>query len=126
MLNSLGMVWDSHDLNWREKYQMLVIYKDKYGDCNVPSNHKDKKLSTWVKCQRRQHKLYVDKRSSSMTPERIADLEAIGFSWEIRHVVSKNATFPIQPLGKQTEPAKDTVTLQNVPRRHVRMVPPSA
>lgn len=126
MLNNLGFIWDSHDVNWREKYQSLVSYKETHGDCNVPSNYKDKKLATWVKCQRRQHKLYIDKRASSMTPERIVDLNKIGFLWEIRQVVAKTETSTIDRVQKQVEPSKLAVTLQKLPDFHVRMVPPSA
>jgi hypothetical protein len=126
ILDNVGFIWDSHEVNWREKYQMLVEYKEANGDCNVPSNHKDKKLATWVKCQRRQHKLYIDKRSSSMTPDRIADLDKIGFNWEIRHVVTKKVVAASEEGAKYLESSNAAVTLQNVPERHVRIVPPSA
>lgn len=123
MLNSLGFVWDSHDVHWREKFIALMEYKKAAGDCNVPSNYHDKKLATWVslvpwihfgspryltsdfsiltlsfsffilflflyqvKCQRRQYKLHVNGRSSSMTQDRIRELTQIGFNWEIRSV----------------------------------------
>jgi hypothetical protein len=57
LLNSLGFVWDSHEVNWAEKYQALVEYKKEKGDCNVPSNYVHKKLATWVKVSAAQRKL---------------------------------------------------------------------
>lgn len=85
LLNTIGFVWDSHEVSWREKFAALMRYQRVNGDCNVSSaNCEDKKLATWVKCQRRQYKLYCDKRGSSMTNERIEELNKIGFSWEIR------------------------------------------
>jgi hypothetical protein len=87
MLNHLGFIWDSHQVTWSEKFQSLLQYKKENGNCNVPSNNSEhKKLATWIKCQRRQYKLYLEKRGSSMTPDRISQLNAIGFNWEIRRV----------------------------------------
>ena len=84
LLNEVGFIWDSHDVNWREKLEALNKYRKEFGNCNVPSNFRDKKLATWVKCQRRQYKLYWDGKPSAMNPERIAELEKIGFEWEVR------------------------------------------
>lgn len=95
MLSSVGFIWDSHDVNWREKLDALQAFKKEQGHCNVPSNYTDKKLATWVKCQRRQYKLYWDGKPSAMSPERILELEKIGFEWEIRATVPrKNAPRP--------------------------------
>lgn len=94
LLNSTGFVWDSHDVNWREKLDSLSVFRQEHGHCNVPSNYKDKKLATWVKCQRRQYKLYWDGKPSAMTPDRIAQLERSGFEWEIRAAAPKTATIP--------------------------------
>jgi hypothetical protein len=90
MLNDVGFIWDSHDVNWREKLMELEAFRTKNGHCNVPSNHTEKKLATWVKCQRRQYKLYWDGKPSAMTPERILQLEKIGFEWEIRSPTTKD------------------------------------
>jgi Helicase associated domain len=84
LLSDVGFVWDSHDVNWREKLYTLESYRKEFGNCNVPSNFRDKKLATWVKCQRRQYKLYWDGKPSAMGPDRILELEKIGFEWEIR------------------------------------------
>ena len=89
MLNSVGFVWDSHDVNWREKLDSLVAFRRENGHCNVPSNFRNKKLATWVKCQRRQYKLYWDGKPSAMTPDRILELEKVGFEWEIRSTVPR-------------------------------------
>ena len=37
-----------------------------------------------VKCQRRQYKLYWEGKPSGMNPGRIAELDRVGFCWEIR------------------------------------------
>ena len=98
LLNSVGFVWDSHDVNWREKLDALETFRKEQGHCNVPSNYRDKKLATWVKCQRRQYKLYWDGKPSAMSPERILELEKIGFEWEIR-AATRTTPQPSQALS---------------------------
>jgi hypothetical protein len=83
LLNTVGFVWDAHELHWRDKLDLLRMYHRKHGHCNVPANYRNKKLATWVKCQRRQYKLYWEGKSSSMSPERIIELETVGFQWEM-------------------------------------------
>jgi hypothetical protein len=48
-----------------------------------------------VKCQRRQYKLYWDGKPSAMSPERILQLEKVGFEWEIRTAASR----PMQTIS---------------------------
>jgi hypothetical protein len=96
LLNSVGFVWDSHDVNWREKLDGLEAFRIGHGHCNVPSNFTDKKLATWVKCQRRQYKLYWDGKPSAMSPERILELEKVGFEWEIRATAPRNTPVAAQ------------------------------
>jgi Helicase associated domain len=85
ILNEINFVWDSHDAAWQEKLNELSQYCKENGNCLVPSNYKiNPQLATWVKCQRRQYKLYWIGRPSAMTPERIIRLEQLGFEWEIR------------------------------------------
>lgn len=84
LLNMLDFIWDSHEVNWREKLLALDAFRMEHGHCNVASNYHDKKLATWVKCQRRQYKLYCEGKGSAMCPRRIQELEGRGFEWEIR------------------------------------------
>lgn len=85
ILNDCGFTWDSHEAAWQEKLSELDRFRTERGNCLVPSNYKKSpQLATWVKCQRRQYKLYWEGRASAMTPERIIQLEKIGFEWEIR------------------------------------------
>ena len=90
VLKEIGFIWDSHDVNWQEKLTALAKFRKEHDHCNVPSNYKDKKLATWVKCQRRQYKLYWDGKPSSMSESRIQILEKVGFEWEIRSASRRN------------------------------------
>jgi hypothetical protein len=88
-LDKNRFIWDSHGAAWLERWNELCDYqKENGGNCNVPSNFPENhQLATWVKCQRRQYKLYWDGKTSNMTLGRIAELEKLGFEWELR---SKN------------------------------------
>jgi hypothetical protein len=91
VLERIGFVWDSHVAAWDERRSELIDYKRTYGHCNVPSNYSaNRQLAVWVKRQRRQYKFFWEGKPSSMTEERIASLQAIGFEWELRCRESKN------------------------------------
>mmetsp|Transcript_20467 Transcript_20467/g.29184 ORF Transcript_20467/g.29184 Transcript_20467/m.29184 type:complete len:846 (+) Transcript_20467:121-2658(+) len=85
-LEDLGFVWSifSHDAHWDTKLEELKEYKFQFGDCLVPEDYKDNlNLGIWVKYQRIQYKLLREGRPSTMTSERIRELEKIGFVWFI-------------------------------------------
>jgi hypothetical protein len=86
-LDQLGFVWDSHKASWEERFEELVQFQGQYGHCNAnatnnPSNHQ---LGVWIKCQRRQYRLFLaGKKSSGMSQERISKLESVGFCFTPR------------------------------------------
>jgi hypothetical protein len=84
VLDEHGFIWDSHGAAWQERWNELAQYKGLYGNCNVPSNYSSNpQLATWIKCQRRQRKLYFEGKVNTTTPERMAKLESLGFEWEL-------------------------------------------
>ncbi|CAJ1948212.1 unnamed protein product [Cylindrotheca closterium] len=84
-LESIGFVWHSHAVAWKAKLNELMIFKQQRGHCNVPSYYPENvSLSTWVKCQRRQYKMYVSgSPSSTMTMERFQMLQSLGFVFHV-------------------------------------------
>lgn len=84
-LENAGFVWDAHSLAWEERFSDLKDYLQQYGDCNVPTIYNpNRQLATWVKCQRRQYKLFHRDAASTITPGRVHKLNSIGFTWELR------------------------------------------
>ncbi len=85
-LEKLGFVWNSHCAAWMERWNELAEYRRMSGHSNVPANTSEKRqLSIWVKCQRRQYRVYKrGGRTNSMTPERIVRLESLDFAWNPR------------------------------------------
>ncbi|KAL9183321.1 LOW QUALITY PROTEIN: hypothetical protein ACHAXT_005108 [Thalassiosira profunda] len=88
-LESIGFVWspatqDSTGGNWGKMLANLKAYNAEKGDCNVPGGYpEDKQLGKWVDNQRQKYKLRNKGKPSSMTPERVLELEGIGFVWDV-------------------------------------------
>jgi hypothetical protein len=79
-LEEMGFVWDSHRAAWEERLEDLKIYRSKHGSCSVRCTfEEDRPLAVWVKCQRRQLKLFQQGERSTMYQERFEKLEKVGF-----------------------------------------------
>ena len=67
---------------WHDHFRQLCEYKAKFGHCRVPTLYSDNpKLGKWVANQRYKFKLHQEGKPSSMTAERIQELESVGFQW---------------------------------------------
>jgi hypothetical protein len=92
-LEKLGFVWESRGIAWEERYAELVAFHELHGHCNIAHYFpKTSPLSIWAKAQRRQFKLFSDKKRSSITPNRVIRLNRLGFDWFPRrgNVASNN------------------------------------
>ena len=77
-LDALGFVWDVLTAKWEAGFAALVAYEKENDDCLVNTRHTTAegfKLGTWVNRQR----TFKD----TLTPERIAQLDALGFVWDV-------------------------------------------
>ena len=80
-LSELGFVWGpmgrTNDLHWEDFLKYLVIYKEEFGDCLVPSpfTFNDYDLGSWVNKQRL--------RKDKLKPQRLESLNELGFVWDI-------------------------------------------
>ena len=69
---------------WTVRFQECKAYREKFGNCKVPTKYKENKsLGVWVQEQRRNYKLVKQgkKPRYSMTDEQIEKLDEIGFHW---------------------------------------------
>jgi hypothetical protein len=91
-LEALGFVWRapthggcSNDAGWEARLAQLEAYKRKHSDCNVPRHWaEDPALGGWVDRQRKLKKrLDRGEPCEGMTAARAANLEALGFAWEL-------------------------------------------
>ena len=80
-LEKLGFVWNPQGSTWEERLNELAQYVTDKGHSNVPKNYPpNPSLAVWVKCQRRQFKLYSKGGvQSAMTKDRILKLKEVGF-----------------------------------------------
>ena len=94
MLEKINFSWKAplqdHSDTWNERLEDLREYKQEYGHCSVSYNHTGHhRLVAWIKNQRQHYRYYQkakekgekDPRSKGMNEERIAILEALGFTW---------------------------------------------
>uniref|UniRef100_A0A7S4M8C4 Helicase-associated domain-containing protein n=1 Tax=Odontella aurita TaxID=265563 RepID=A0A7S4M8C4_9STRA len=86
MLEGIGFVWATLErghVPWEVRYQELMAYKLKHGDCLVPIGFKENpQLSSWVSTQRQEMKLLKEGRPTRLTEDRIHLLNDGGFVWE--------------------------------------------
>ncbi|CAE8611125.1 unnamed protein product [Polarella glacialis] len=83
-LDSLGFVWNAGPPLWEENFQRLEAYKQEHGNIAVPTKYVADdgcKLGRWVENQRTARKGQV---SSRLGPEKIGQLDSLGFMWDAR------------------------------------------
>lgn len=86
--------------NWMDFYNRLVAFEKENGHCEVPQRYKsDPSLGAWCKNQREYYKRYNDNKTSSLTEERIALLNKLGFAW----VSTKTRRKVIKSFGAHME-----------------------
>jgi hypothetical protein len=104
MLERMQFVWSSHEAVWAERLVELCNYKRIHKNCLVPSSYKqNQQLAIWVKRQRRQYKFYKEGQPTSMTAERIEQLNRIGFEWDCRKPKTSNSS-NVSSEDQETKP----------------------
>lgn len=69
--------------HWVERFADLVKFRAENGHTFVPHNYEENAaLAQWVKRQRYQYKLKQDGKHTTLTDQRQAQLEAMGFVWD--------------------------------------------
>ena len=91
-LDALGFLWHPGDCAWDGEFKKLKAFKKKHGHCNVPAQFpQDPNLGSWVANQRHRHK------TGKMLPERVRQLESIGFSWSVYGAAEEQAKPAAKP-----------------------------
>lgn len=89
-LEEMGFNFTVHTDKWIDHWKLLKEYKDKYGDCQVPTHYAENpKLGRWTHTQRHQRRLQKRGKKSCLTQERVELLDQLGFSWEVRPAVEQ-------------------------------------
>ena len=85
LLNSIGMIWNKRQYLWDEKLAEARKYFNEHHDLNVPTNYicdNGINLGGWISDLR---EMYEKKDHGTLTEEKIAQLEAIGMTWQSRY-----------------------------------------
>ena len=91
LLEQLGFVWEWHASVWEDRLAELRAFAEVHGHCMVPTKYPvNQPLAVWVKCQRRQYKLFLSRRKSTITIERIKTLSSLGFVFNPRNLKKKS------------------------------------
>ena len=82
-LERIGFAWGSSQTDsWSVRFQQLCDFKAQFSHCLVARQYAaNPTLGKWVNTQRGCYRLYQEGKPSSMTTERIRELESIGFDW---------------------------------------------
>jgi hypothetical protein len=95
LLDRIQFEWSrSHEDSWQQRYRELQDYVEQNGHANVPEDYPENvALGQWCMNQRTAYRLHQCSQqhsqpasapaSTSMTPGRVALLEAVGFSWNV-------------------------------------------
>lgn len=86
VLDAVDFQWNIRGESfWQKHFDALVAYKREYGDVRVPRHYsKNSKLGEWVTDQRRQFKAKSEGKPTTLTDERKAQLDELGFIWKVR------------------------------------------
>jgi hypothetical protein len=89
-------------VGWMSNLDVLRQYKEEYGDCVVPRGYSaNPRLASWVAEQRKQRKLLLDGKQSSMIPERVKHLEEIGFVWNAQEAAWERQLTDLKEFREQ-------------------------
>lgn len=99
-LNALGFDWRSRrETSWEKYYRAAQVYFAEHGDLLIPKQYETPeglKLGTWIQNVRACRKSHI-RSSMTLTPEHIAQLDAIGMVWEVPdYVWSQNYNAAVQ------------------------------
>jgi len=106
-LDELGFTWDPFKDQWEEGFQHLQAFVNERKHCRLPSNHvcaDGYRLGQWVQVQRTQEE--------SLSPERKARIDAIGFLWDPLRAQWEEAFHYLQAFANEHKHCR-------VPRSHV-------
>lgn len=82
-LNSIGMIWNIDEYEWKLKYQLAAEYYSSNGNLEVPAKYKTENgvaLGNWINNTRCKY------RAGKLEEEKIKSLEKIGMVWNIDKV----------------------------------------
>lgn len=129
-LKALDFVFDTHEEQWQESYKNLAIYCSAFGHCNVGLGSSvalddNDTLARWVQAQRAQYLARMEGKKSSMTAERIEQLEKLGFEWALKSSsTSEEESAAEQPEKSRSKHSSTRTSTRSVTKTsHIKKAP---
>ncbi|KAL3940218.1 MAG: hypothetical protein SGBAC_005202 [Bacillariaceae sp.] len=108
VLEQLGFCWEHKSNVWHQRYCELKEFVKEHGHTLVPTGYnKNRKLATWVKCQRRQMKLREKGKANCMHDDRIKLLNGVQFAWQVNCSESVGSSNRNTSLGESSSEGED-------------------
>lgn len=83
-LQKLGVKWEKRASLWDTHYKELLAYKERHGDCIVPTKAAEyKDLGVWVAVQRNEYLKRGRGEPTQLNQKRIDRLNEVGFVWNV-------------------------------------------
>ena len=79
-LEEAGVTWDPIEAPWEKNFALLVEYREREGNCDVPRNHEERGalLGSWLDNQR------TARAKRALDADKERRLEEAGVRWRIR------------------------------------------
>jgi len=105
---------ESSKAAWRKWMEKLTQYRNEYGNVDVPLKYEPcPSLGTFVNRQRSELRKMEAGKATSLTPERIQDLNKLGFTWALRE-----SHVSWEDRYEELKQFKDTNGHSNVPKQY--------
>ena len=85
-LNSIEFEWSLRETSWNQHFEALQSFKADKGHCRASQHYETSdgiKLGRWAHKQRTEYSKLQQGKSSSITQERINQLNSLGFEWNL-------------------------------------------
>lgn len=90
------------DISWRANYSTAKAYVEKHGHIS----RGNRKVANWIKRQRQQYRNRLMGKPSSMTAERIAEMEKLDFEWKPREALWKEKYDALRQFWQKNQHSK--------------------
>ncbi|CAJ1941095.1 unnamed protein product [Cylindrotheca closterium] len=105
-LDDLGFGWEGWSANRDDVFQTRIKemkeFRKRHGHCNLPCPYAhNPTLKSWTNGMRQKYRQYQAGEKTTLTPEQIAELESIGFDWNVASTSSRR--------GAKVQPSHESV-----------------
>lgn len=83
LLEDIDFAWNAFDAAWKRRRDELAAYVESNGLGSTPPPSSDPALASWIRRQRQLYQQRLRGEDVPLTDERVAELDKLGFVWEV-------------------------------------------